>query len=328
MKTLALFNNKGVGKTTLTFHLGRMLARQGTRTLMVDCDPQCNLTAAVVGEDDLEDLWERSEAPGRTVASCVELVRRGRGDIQEPEPREVDDRLFILPGELSLSLFEQTLAEEWAKIRSSQSWERAIDVTSALDRLVRLAGRQVNAEVALFDVGPSLGALNRAVLVACDRIAVPLAPDIFSLQGLRNLGPTTRGWREDWHGALEARRQQLQPEIASREMRPIGYIVQQHLARADRPVEGYQKWVRRIPGDYRKFVLELPDDDVPDVVKDPQCIGFIKHFSSLVPLAQVARKPVFDLKQADGIGGGQVQAVARARQTFEALATEIKRRLP
>ena len=60
------------------------------------------------------------------------------------------------------------------------------------------AAARVDADLALIDVGPNLGAIKRAALVAADHVVVPLAPDLFSLQGLRNLGPTPREWRAQW----------------------------------------------------------------------------------------------------------------------------------
>ncbi|CRI65096.1 hypothetical protein THIOKS12240010 [Thiocapsa sp. KS1] len=53
----------------------------------------------------------------------------------------------------------------------------------------------------------------------------------------------------------------------------------------------------------------------------------IPHYASLVPIAQQARKPIFDLKQADGIGGGQIQAVARCRENFTKIAARLLERL-
>lgn len=51
-KTIALFNNKGgVSKTTTTFHLGWKLAEKGYKTLIVDTDPQCNLTGLCLNTD-------------------------------------------------------------------------------------------------------------------------------------------------------------------------------------------------------------------------------------------------------------------------------------
>jgi chromosome partitioning protein len=330
MRSLVLFNNKGgVGKTTLTFNLAHMAARLGLRTVVLDYDPQCNLSAIFLSEELLVELWEARGSRGQTIAACIDLVRRGKGEIIEPELREVADNLWLLPGHLALSRFEQTLAEEWPKTGATDN-ERALDVTTALDGVARLAAEKVSADLVLVDVGPSLGALNRAALLACDAVAVPLAPDLFSLQGLRNVGPTLREWRQDWHTVnrnLSAKRKPT--GLTIHDFKPIGYIVQQHLARVDRPVAGYAKWADQIPKVFYEEVLgkrKLPKAGL-DLDQDPECIALIKHFASLVPLAQVARKPIFDLKQSDGIGGGQIQSVAKSRSEFKALAREVVRRL-
>ena len=63
--------------------------------------------------------------------------------------------------------------------------------------LIENAGKQYNADVALVDLGPNLGSINRAALVGCDHIVIPLAPDLYSMQGLRNMGPKIRQWRQD-----------------------------------------------------------------------------------------------------------------------------------
>lgn len=329
MKSLTLFNNKGgVGKTTLTFHLAHMLARQGLRTVALDYDPQANLTAMFFDEDELTDLWRGGERPAGTVARCVEPVRVGRGEVLAPTLVPVADDLWILPGELSLSRLEQNLAEEWAKKADSNN-QRALDVTFALDVLSNLAADAVDADVLLVDVGPSLGALNRAALLACDNIVVPLAPDLFSLQGLENIGPTLREWREDMAYVREKKMaSRSQSALPPHFFQPLGYVVQQHLARVDRPVAGYAKWANQIPGSYRRNILEQEaPPETTELVDDPNCIYTLKHMASLAPIAQLARKPMFDLKQADGIGGGQVQAVARCRVDFGLLTGKLLDRL-
>jgi chromosome partitioning protein len=328
MRSLVLFNNKGgVGKTTLTFHLAHMMAREGVRTVALDYDPQANLTAIFVDEDQLEELWQAGTTPS-TVARCIDPVRLGKGEVRKPKLFSIAENLWLLPGELSLSRFEQNLAEEWAKKADSNN-QRALDVTFALDLLSNLAAQQVDADLVLIDVGPSLGALNRSAILACDHIAVPLAPDLFSLQGLENVGPTLRDWREDIAYVREKRiTGRSQEELPIHEFLPIGYIVQQHLARVDRPVSGYAKWADMIPASYVRNVLEGDDSQAADSFEeDPNCIFTIKHMSSLAPIAQLARKPMFDLKQADGIGGGQIQAVKRCRDDFRALARKIMKRL-
>lgn len=324
MKSLVLFNNKaGVGKTTLTFHLAHMMAREGVRTVALDYDPQANLTAIFLDESQLEELWQPGTPPS-TVARCIDPVRWDKGEVRKPELLRIAENLWLLPGELSLSRFEQNLAEEWARKADSNN-QRALDVTFALDLLSNLAARQVDADIVLIDVGPSLGALNRSAILACDHIAVPLAPDLFSLQGLENVGPTLRDWREDIAYVREERiNGRAQETWAVHEFLPIGYIVQQHLARVDRPVSGSAKWADRIPVSYVRNVLEGDESKAAATFgEDPNCIFTIKHMSSLAPIAQLARKPMFDLKQADGIGGSQIQAVKRCRDDFRTLTRKV-----
>jgi cellulose biosynthesis protein BcsQ len=321
VKSLVLFNNKGgVGKTTLTFNIAHMMARQGLPTLLLDYDPQCNASAISLSEEVLFETWETESKSNATVARCIDLVRRGKGDVGEPILGQVEENLWILPGDLALSRFEQVLAESWGQIHQADN-ERAIHVTTALQRLGDLAAKTVNAEFALVDIGPNLGALNRAALLAADVVLVPVAPDLFSLQGLKNVGPALREWRKDWDRAIERRGE----AVSARRFEPRGYIMQQHLVRIDRPVRGYKKWAGQIPEVFHSHVLETPEQQRPkEVEKDPFCVAMLKHYASLVPIAQLARKPIFDLKQADGIGGGQIQAVTRARAEFEALVQKLR----
>lgn len=330
MKSLVLFNNKGgVGKTTLGYHIAHMMARRGVRVVVLDYDPQCNISAAFVEAEELEELWDEDDPrdPSRTVAGCIENVRRGKGELLSPTLYRADDNLWLLPGHLRLSRFEQPLAEEWGRV-SSVGNERALDVTLALTRLAHLASDGVGADVVLVDVGPSLGALNRAALLACDAVVLPVAPDLFSLQGLRNVGPTLRQWREDWHITLDLmKRRGPAPPAPTHEFRPIGYIVQQHLVRADRPIKAYKKWALRIPNEYHRHVLDEPQGFSEGYENDPARVFLFRHYASLVPLALDARKPMFDLKPADGINGSLYKAVASCRKDVNALVTELAKRL-
>jgi cellulose biosynthesis protein BcsQ len=146
MKSIVLFNNKGgVGKTTLTFNLAHMAARLGHRVAVLDYDPQCNLTSIFLNEDELGQLWE-TEGGGRTVAACIEPVRRGKGGVVTPELAAVADLLWLLPGHLDLSRFEQALAQEWPQTMSTAN-ERALDVTTALDVLANRVAELVRGGI-------------------------------------------------------------------------------------------------------------------------------------------------------------------------------------
>lgn len=140
MKSLALFNNKGgVGKTTLTFNLAHMFAEQGRRVLLVDCDPQCNLTSLALDEETLMSLWWRA-SDDETIAACLEPVRRGIGDIRAPRCPAIADAVHLLPGEISLARFESKLARAWPDIFARGDADAAIHVVTALAR--RGSGRR------------------------------------------------------------------------------------------------------------------------------------------------------------------------------------------
>jgi len=109
-------------------------------------------------------------------------------------------------------------------------------------------------------------------------------------------------------------------------MEPAGYVVMQHAIRLDRPVKAYGRWMDRVPATYRRAVLaEEPQANVT-IAHDPHCLATLKHFRSLMPLAQEARKPMFSLRAADGAIGGHAQAVQDCHRDFRTLAREIARR--
>lgn len=111
--------------------------------------------------------------------------------------------------------------------------------------------------------------------------------------------------------------------LPSGEIRPAGYVVMQHATRADRPVKAYLRWMDRIPGEYRQAVLDNPLEPEVRVDNDPYCLGALKHYRSLMPLAMEARKPMFRLKPADGAIGAHAQAVKDCYADFRKLALQI-----
>jgi cellulose biosynthesis protein BcsQ len=201
--------------------------------------------------------------------------------------------------------------------------EAAFRTESAFHRVLLGAAGQREAKLVLIDVGPNLGAINRAAIMAANYVVFPLAPDLFSLQGLRNLGPTLRDWRAEWRDRLDRRPGDPNLDLPSADIRPAGYIVMQHAVRADRPVKAYEKWMARIPSVYRQEVLNEPEGPAPAPDDDPHRLASLKHYRSLMPMAQEARKPMFHLKAADGALGGHASAVQDCYHDFEKLARAI-----
>lgn len=335
---IAFFNNKGgVGKTSLIYHLTWMYADLGVRVVAADLDPQANLTAAFLDEERLEELWPNNNH-AQTVYGSIEPLCRGIGDIATPYLEHIGDiqasstsPIALLPGDFLLFQFEDRLSEAWPKCMDGDP--RAFRVISAFWRMMQEAAKNHKAHVILVDLGPNLGFINRSALIAIDYVVIPLSLDLFSLPGLRNLGSTLREWRSGWQDRRAIWRKLQEPtmihdlELPEGKMQPIGYIILQHAVRMDRPVKAYDRWIARIPQEYRTSVLgEQTVTDVK-IADDPNYLALLKHYRSLMPLAQEAHKPIFHLKPADGALGSHMQAVRNAYKDFEGLARTIAQRI-
>lgn len=323
---LTFFNNKGgVGKTSLVFHVAWMLSEMGYRVVAIDLDPQANLTSAFLPEEDLEVLWESSSPTSNsTVYQCVKPLTEV-GDLLAPQTQRINSRLHLVPGDLGLAGFEDTLSQEWPSSLGSSSLFRSFRVLTAFWQIAQLAATQTNADIILADVGPNLGAINRSALIATDYVATPLAADIFSLQGLRNLGPTLRGWRSDWQKRV-ANWNQPAFQLPAGTMDPIGYIMMQHSERLARPVKAYKKWADRMPSTYKRSILD-DKDLVLGGQQFNEAMGSLRHYRSLVPMAQEVRKPIFKLSIADGAIGSHSYAARDAASDFSALTGSILQRI-
>ena len=246
------------------------------------------------------------------------------GDIRPVELQEVGANLALIPGDLALSNFEDELSANWTSALNDRNQARPFRILTAFWRTAQEAATRFKADLIIFDVGPNLGAINRAALLASNHVVVPLGADLFSLQGLRNLGPTLRRWRMDW---TKRRNGWPQPDfdLPDGDMKPVGYVAMRHGVRLTRPVKAYTRWLDMIPLEFRRSVLDqsVEGEEIPPIDKDPLCLAMLKNYNSLMPLAQEARKPIFKLKAADGAIGAHANAVQGAYTDFKYLAAEI-----
>lgn len=322
---LTFFNNKGgVGKTSLVYHLSWMFAERGLRVLAADLDPQANLTAAFLDEDRLAQLWDDTAGVSTIFRSVKPLL--DVGDFAPVDYQTIDPRLALIPGDLGLSGFEDVLSATWTSALDDKNKTRPFRILTTFWRSAQEAAQRFGAELIVFDVGPNLGAINRAALLSSNHVIVPLGADLFSLQGLRNLGPTLRDWRAGW---TKRRSEWANPEFAlpPGDMTPVGYIAMRHGVRLTRPVKAYTRWLDQIPSEYRRSVLDQPDTNAPTIEQDAYCLAMLKNYNSLMPLAQEARKPIFFLKAADGAIGSHANAVGKAYGDFKTLATDMAGRI-
>jgi chromosome partitioning protein len=320
MKTIAFFNNKGgVGKTTLVYHFSYMIAELGYKCLAVDLDPQSNLSSMFLSDEKLIEIYENeNERP--TILEAVKPLDRGLGDIKQVKIHPINDNIGLLAGDLELSMFEDKLSENWGKCNDGD--EAAFRIISAFSRIIDEAGKRMKADFCVLDVGPNFGAINRATLIGADFVVVPMAADLFSLQGLKNLGNRLEKWRKEWD-----KRKKENPDsdlvLPSSAIIPLGYVIMQHGIKESRPVKSYLKWANRIPRVFVEAVLKGDLTTEITVEEDENCLALLKHYHSLIPMAMEIRKPIFMLKPADGAIGAHFSAVRNAYQDFKILTEKI-----
>jgi len=315
---ITFFNNKGgVGKTSLLYNLAWMYADQGQRVVIIDLDPQSNLTSFFLNDEQIEQIWKSKNRPN-TIFRCIQPLIQDMGDIFEPEliEKEIESvSVALLAGDLALASFEDEEATR----------NRAFHLTSAIWRVIQNAIAAYNADLVLIDTGANLGAVNRAVMLSTNYIIMPLAIDIFSQQGLRNFGFALKRWRQ-WQASV-SKNKEMDLKIPMGGMQPLGYVAMLHASRQKWSNKAYQRWLAQIPSVYQTEIMGETAVSPPSFDTDPNRLGTLKHYRSLMPMAEEAHKPIFYLKPADGVVGGHYYAVQNAHHDFRELAQKIEQQI-
>lgn len=323
MKIITFFNNKGgVGKTTTVYHIAWMLKELNYQVLAVDLDPQCNLSSIFLSTERMEEIVLEEQKV--TILDAIVPVSEGEPYLPV-HIEKIAENLSLLIGNLSLSAFEDKLSDTWTKCLEGDLY--GFKVTSVFKTLIEDAAKRCNADYVLIDVGPNLGAINRAVLISSEFVVLPVAADLFSLQGIKNLGTTLEDWRKQWKKRRNEYSKTDKDVIPQGIMEPIGYIIMQYTDRGSRPVKSYIKWANKIPQVYLQSVLKMDDVDGNDmsgsIETDSNCLAMLKHYHSLAPMSMEAKKPIFLLKPADGAIGAHFHAVQKCYKDFAVLTKKI-----
>lgn len=318
--TISFFNNKGgVGKTTFLFHVAHRVAELGKTVLMVDCDSQCNLTSYSLSESAIDQAWKPD---GNSIYRQIEPVYKTTGDIRNRAATYLGDCLHIIPGDLSLSEFEDRLGDSWNSAKGGD--EAALRAQSAIHRVIRQAAEKAKADVVLLDLGPNLGATNRAVLAGSDYLISPVSPDLFSIRGTENLGNKLVTWRREWDQCLGAWRGNGL-EIPKGQPKFIGYVTQQHNLRNNSAgmTRGWQIFGNQVDQAIQTNISSklAPLNQV--VTGNSYNLGMIPNLHSLVPYSQDARKPVFHCTSLDGIKGAHIANARNSINLFDPVANII-----
>ena len=283
---ITIFNHKGgVGKTTLTANIAFALCSQGRSVLLVDSDPQCNLTSYLLSDDVVDDLLNHSNNPdGRTIWTAVKPVFDNTGLGKLVAPTMVGD-IALLPGDIRLSEFEEFLGDAWA-----DGFKRRLGglrVTSSISELVSRLHEQQPFDFVFYDTGPNIGPLNRVLLLDSDFFIVPVACDLFSVRALSTLGQTIKKWIID--AATVASIAPDDAMLLRSEPRFLGYIPQRFKMYGQtmtREANSYLRQIRsRVYDDVSSVLRRINEDLAPGRSTDP-VVGRVKDFTSIVQRAQ------------------------------------------
>lgn len=322
MQSVAFFNNKGgVGKTTLLCNVAAYCAlRLNKSVAIVDADPQCNATQYLFDEDDIEKIYGPK---GFTVHDIIEPLREGEGFARKLGLKKSSNfGVDVLPGDPKLALIEDFLAQDWSQAKGG-------DIRGIKTSLVfaELLSRLEKYDFVFIDVSPSLGAINRSILLAADFFVSPMSIDIFSLKAFENISTWLEKWNTDWERGMQSIREgRSVPDLSHGKVKFLGYVTQQYLAKRDaegvrRGVNAYENIRSRIDGVITQCGL---NKSIPG---RPFEIGTVPNLFSLIPMSQSSNVPVFELSSKDGVRGAHFAKVKDAGLIFKGVTDALLERV-
>jgi len=244
MKIISLFNNKGgVGKSTLCYHLGCALGEMGKRVLLVDLDPQCNLTISAMDEEELHEIWREEddyiddfesatqkkgldtivETP-RSIHFLLKPAEDGLDELSELPPTvKVNDNVSLIPGRLSLHKYENKISERWSGLYQSDNL--SIRTIINIRRICEKYNSIKNFDYIIIDTSPSLGILNKVIISTVDGFLIPALPDMFSMYGIRNIGNSLEQWQKEFNTIYQLISDEKRSKFPQRFVQFLGYTI-------------------------------------------------------------------------------------------------------
>lgn len=276
VKILSVFNNKGgVGKTTLTYHLAHSLSEAGYKVLLLDADPQCNLTIYSMPVETIHDMWEKEdscvelgieefrknkssqeidelEAETRSLHYLLQPTIDGTGDYERlPPPHKITRNLHIIPGRLSIHEFEEKISSRWSDAYRGDAL--AIRTITKIRSLSEEYAKKNKYDFVIVDTSPSLGSLNKTIISTVDGFFVPAAPDMFSLYGIRNIGSSLRKWHEEFDIIYKLISKDKRKLFPAEFVKFLGYTIYN----ARKYTKHSSKW--NLAQAHLKYALQIPD---------------------------------------------------------------------
>lgn len=304
-----------MGKTTLVANLAAQLSLNlGQRILVVDADPQCNLTQYLVEDDDFSATYSAA-SPTQTIYDIIQPLSAGKGYSSDLPIRKIEAfGVDLVAGDPRLALKEDWLAQDWRDAKAGGT--RGLRTTFIFSELISRAAPHY--DFIFFDMGPSLGAINRSILLSADYFVVPMSIDIFSLWAVKNIGEALRVWRKELDNGIKmAEDPEEIAELTSSSRSPtfLGYVTQQHKEKSEkgqsRVVEAYNAIRQQLP----HAVTHNLGSMFPKKNFNPH-LGDIKHLASLAPKSQTLHTPMITVT----LKGSYTTTRKQAREIYDQLS--------
>jgi cellulose biosynthesis protein BcsQ len=347
MRAISIFNNKGgVGKTTLTFHLGHALAEMGHRTLIVDLDPQCNLTILGMDEEEIHAIWAKEDpfiegfqsardklssqdfdqmvAEPRSIHFLLKPTEEGTAELGKlSPPYKLSANLDLIPGRLTMHLYEDKIAGRWSDVY--QGDPLAIRTVTKPRELAELYAKQNGYEFVILDTSPSLGALNKVVISTTDGFLIPCMPDMFSLYGIRNIGNALAIWNKQFETMRHLLSDEKRKPFPAKYVRLLGFTIYN----AKKYTSGSKPWdlatahynyAQQMPGAIKEYVQSgIRQHLIDSVLSQPVGQTAIMHTHNTLPsMAQRYHLPIWRVPECDHLEASDVSTIRGNRKIYEA----------
>lgn len=346
MKTISIINNKGgVGKTTLTFHLAHALAELGHKTLIVDLDPQCNLTILSMNEETLRRIWveevdfiEDFQSAREKLAphALAELVSRPRSVhfLLKPAedgaaelgahfpPYSLAPNLDLIPGRLTMHLYELKIASRWSDVY--QGDPLAIRTVTKPREIAESYARHNGYSFVIMDTSPSLGALNKVVVSTTDGFVIPCMPDMFSLYGIRNIGNALAIWKKEFDTIYHLLSDEKRRAFPERYVRLLGFTIYNAKKYAGSTpwdlATAHYNYAMEIPAAITQFISpEIRDYLSHEVMSRPIGGTAIMHTHNTLPsMAQRYHLPMWKVPGSNDLEASDRSTILGNRAIYEA----------
>jgi chromosome partitioning protein len=333
-KIIAMFNHKGgVSKTTTTFNLGWALAQKGQRVLLVDSDPQCNLTGMALAFDGIDDLQGfYNTHPNANLYTAVQPIFSGV-PVQLTYAQAAatkQENLLLLPGHIDLGTIEGELSMAHKLGAAVPMFQ---NLPGAIGHVIRATAEAYKIDIVLVDMSPSIGALNQNIFMHCDYFIVPTSPDYFCLLAISSLATTLPRWMIQ---AVELRRLQQTSlyKIPDRNPRFIGMISQKYRPRSGRPAQAFQGWIDAILDAVNGVLMPalsqagmtLDHERMRAAIPNPPHVELsqIPDFNSLIAKSQECSTAVFALTDFQlNAAGAVLESFVESRNLFKRLFSSL-----